>query len=132
MGTEGAENLIGRDLKKPDQLMLDAECGIEPMSAAGFEEVEGSVDVGGDEVSGAGDATINVRLGGEVHDVGDVMLADDAKDFCFVAKVNLLEDIAWVNAMDAIEIFEMTGIGEAIEIDELRDPRLVNDLPNEI
>lgn len=30
------------------------------MSAAGLQKVEGAVDIGGDEVAGAGDAAINV------------------------------------------------------------------------
>ena len=73
-----------------------------------------------------------MRLGVEMHDVRDVMLANDAKDFCFVAKIDLLKDISRVDAMNAFEVFQMTGIGEAIEIDELSDLGLVNDLPNEI
>lgn len=61
----------------------------------------------------------------------DVMLADDAEDFFFVAEIDRLKVITRMNAMDAVEIFEMAGIGEAVEIDELRDLRLVNDLPDE-
>ena len=33
--------------------------------------------------------------------------------------------------VDAGEVFEMTGIGEAVEIDELHDFRLVDDMPDE-
>ncbi len=101
------------------------------MGAAGFKEVEGAVDIGGDEVARTGDAPINVRLGSEVHDVRDVMLADDAEDFFFIAGIDLLKDITRMNAMDAVEIFKMTGIGEAVEIDELCDLGQVNDLPDE-
>lgn len=60
MGTEGAENFVGGDVKKSTGSILDASCWIEPMGAAGFEEVEGAVDVGGDEVARTGDAAINM------------------------------------------------------------------------
>ena len=45
MGTEGAENLIGGDVKKPGSLIFDAQCWIEPMRATGFQEVEGAVEL---------------------------------------------------------------------------------------
>ena len=94
--------------------------------------MEGAVDVGRDEVTGTGDAAIHVRFCGEMHDVGDVMLADDAKDFCLVAEIDLLKNVTRVDAVNAIEIFEMTGISEAVEIDKRCDFRTVNDVPNEI
>ena len=103
-----------------------------PGGAAGFEEVEGAVDVGGDEVAGAGDAAIDVGLCGEVHDVGDVMLADDAEDFVLVPQIDFFENVARMDVMNAGEVFEMAGIGEAVEIDEPGDLRPVDDVANEI
>ena len=94
--------------------------------------MEGAVDVGGDEVAGTGDAAIHVRFGGEMDNVGDVMLADDAKDCCLVAEIDLLKSVTRVCAVNAVEIFEMTGVGEAVEIDERGDFRPVNDVPDEI
>ena len=98
----------------------------------GFEEIEGAVDVRRDEIAGAGDAAIHVAFGREVHDMGDLMLADDAKNAVLVTQIDLLEGIAWMHAVDAIEVFEMPGIGEAVEIDQLGDFRLVDDMPDEV
>lgn len=94
--------------------------------------MEGAVDVGGDEVAGAGDAAVHMTFSGEMHDVGDVMLADDAEDLVFVPQIDLFEGIAGMHAMDACEVFEMAGVGEAVEIDELRDLGLVDDMTDEI
>ena len=102
------------------------------MGAAGLQEVEGAVDVGGDEVAGAGDAAVHMTFSGEMHDVGDVMLADDAEDLVFVPQIDLLKEVTRMDTVDAREVFEMAGVGEAVEIDELRDLGLVDDMTDEI
>ncbi len=102
------------------------------MGAAGLQEVEGAVDVGGDEVAGAGDAAVHMTFCGKVHDVGDVMLTNDAEDFVFIAEIDLLEDVTWMDSVDTDEVFEMPGISEAVEIDQPSDFRLVDDMPDEV
>ena len=97
-----------------------------------LKKIEGAVDIRRDEIARAGDAAIDVAFGGEVHDVGDVMLADDAVNGVCFTQIDLLENVAWMRVVDTGEVFEMPGIGEAVEIDELRDFRLVDDMPDEV
>ena len=131
MRAEGAEDFIGADMQEAVPCLHFPVRGL-PVGMAGFEEMEGAVDVGGDEVARTGDAAIHVRLCCEMHDVGDVMLADDAEDFGLVAEIDLLKNVTRVDAVNAIEIFEMTGVSEAVEIDERGDLRPVNEVPDEI
>lgn len=128
---EGAEDFVGADVEKTVRGSPFAVLRL-PVGAAGFEEVEGAVDVGGDEVSRAGDAAIDVAFRREVDDVGDVMLTDDAEDFVFVPQIDFFKNVARVGAVDAFEIFEAASIGEAVEIDHLRHAWVADDMVNEI
>ena len=98
-----------------------------PKSPAGFKEVECADDVGLDEIARTGDRAIDMRLGGEVHDVRDAVLLDDAQGGCLVAQINFLENIFWVLG-NLFQIGQMTGVGEAIKVDELADSGVVNDV----
>src|SRR3954469_2901638 len=79
---ETAINFIGRDMVKALSVEITA-----PESAAGFEEIKCAYDVGLNEIGGAGDRTIDMRFGGEMHDVSDLMTFDDLEQRGFVAKV---------------------------------------------
>jgi len=50
-----------------------------PKSPAGFEQIEGADDVGGDEIARPGDGTVDMRFRREVHHVGDAVLLHDAQ-----------------------------------------------------
>ena len=130
-GTKGAEDLVGADVQESVRGSRFAVHGL-PSIAAGLKQVKGAVDVGGDEVAWAGDTAVHMRLGSKVHDVGDVMLADNAEDLVLVPQIDFFEDITRMDVVDAIKVFKMPRVGEAIEIDELRDFRLVDDMPDEV
>ena len=101
------------------------------MRPAGFQQVEGADDVGGDEVGRTADGTVDVGFRREVEDVRDVVLADDADNLGLVAEVDLLEAVAGIG-FQAADVGGMTGVGEAVEIDECRDPGLVDELADEV
>ena len=102
-----------------------------PELAAGFEKIEGADDVGGDEVTGAADGTIDVRFGREMHHVGDLVIANDAADGLAVAEIHFFEDVIR-SAFDIGEICEVTCVGEAIEINEAINCGLIDDVPDKI
>ena len=105
--------------------------GGEPGFAGGFEEIECAKDVGSDEVAGATDRTIDMGFRGQVHDGGDLMITHDPADIVAIAEVDLFEDI-FVMALESGEIFKMSGVSEAIEIDQMGDFGPVDDVANEI
>ena len=85
-----------------------------PRRAAGFQQVEGADDIGVHEIAGAGDRAVHVRLGRQVHDVGDAVPLHDVEDGGLVPQVHLLEDILGM-LRHAREVLEAPGVGQAIE-----------------
>jgi hypothetical protein len=102
-----------------------------PKAAAGFEEVEGADDVGLNEIAGAGDGTVNMGFGGEVQDMGDAVLLDQLEHGGLVAEVGFFEGVFGV-MRDALEVFEVAGVREAIQVDQAPDFRAVNDVVDEV
>ena len=90
---------------------------VQPVGAASLQEVEGADVIGVDEGAGTRDRTIDVRLGGEMQDVGNIITLNDAGDGIFVAEVDFLKIILRV-ARHGLKVFKMTGVGEAVEVDE--------------
>ena len=66
-----------------------------------------------------------------MHDVGDRMVLDDAQRRSLVAQVHFLENIFRMPG-NRFQIFQPPGVGETIQIDELRDLRVVNDVMDEV
>ena len=85
--------------------------------------MERAKDVGLDELAGGFNRAVHVRFGSEVEDVGDGVIADDAGDGRFVAQVHLLETVFRM-ARNGGDIFQPSGVGEAVEVDDARDFRL--------
>jgi hypothetical protein len=125
-GAEGTVNFIRRD-------MMEAMAGfrVRPESAAGFQQIERAVDVGGDEIAGAGDGAIHVGFSGEVHHVGDVMFLHHLQRSGFIAQVYFLESIFGM-VRDFFQVREMAGIGEAIQVHELGDLGTVDDVLDKV
>jgi hypothetical protein len=66
-----------------------------------------------------------------MHDVRDGVLLDDAQHGGLVAKVHLFKNVFGM-ARNFLQIFQMAGIGEAIQVDQPRDFRPVNDVMNHV
>jgi hypothetical protein len=105
--------------------------GLAPNSTAGFEKIESANDIGGDEVAGTGNRAIDMGFGGQVHDVGDGVALNDLEHGYFIADIDFLEGVFRM-ARDGIEIREVTGVGKAVEIDEVFDLRLSNDVVDDV
>ena len=80
-----------------------------------------------DEVAGAFDGAVHVRLGGEVQNVGDGMVANDAGDDLLIAEVHLLEAVFLILGNGG-DIFQTPGVGEAVEVDDVCDFGLADDV----
>ena len=72
-----------------------------------------------------------MRLGREMHHVSDSVLAHNMTHRLAIAKIDLLKDVLWVT-LDVGEVREMPGVGEAVQVYQPRDGRLVYDMPNEV
>ena len=72
-----------------------------------------------------------MRFGGEMHDVGDGVLLDHAQGRNLVPQIHLLENILGMFG-NVFEVGQMSGVGEAVEVDELGDSRIVHDVLDQV
>ena len=72
-----------------------------------------------------------MRLRRQVHHVGDAVLLDHAQHRGLVAQVHVFEHVLRM-FLHALKIGRMARIGQAIQIDEPCDLRLVNDVLNQV
>ena len=68
----------------------------EPYFPAGFEEIESTEDVSGDEIGRGADGAVDVGFGGQVENVCDLMFDDDLARGREITEVHFLEDVFWV------------------------------------
>ena len=101
----------------------------DPGVERGLQQGLGAQDVGDDEVRGAGDRTVDVRLGGEVDD--GVVAGHEVVDEVHVADVALDEAVArGVGHLGQVR--QRAGVGELVQDGDLGPGRLrvgVGELP---
>ncbi len=102
-----AVNFVGRDVMKFFVRQL-----ITPHAPAGFQQVKGAGDVGGDEIARPGDGTVHVRLRRQVHDVGDGVPLNHAQRGRLVAQINLLKNI-FGRARNRLQIRQVPPAGRS-------------------
>src|SRR5262245_14482424 len=102
-----------------------------PGAAASFEQVERANDIRLDEIAGAGNRSIDMRLGCQMKDIRNGMALENIEKGRFVAEVDFLERVFGM-LLDRSEILEMAGVGQAIEIHELLNFRAVDEVLNEV
>ena len=61
----------------------------------------------------------------------DGVLLDDLQRGRLVAQIHLCENVFWMGG-NFLQILQAPGVSQAVEIDELRDARVVNDVMDEI
>ncbi len=66
-----------------------------------------------------------------MHDVGDGVLLDDAQHGVFVAQIHLFKNVFRVSG-NLFQIFQMPGVGQAIQIDQPLDFRPVDDMMDQV
>ncbi len=72
-----------------------------------------------------------MRFRREVHDVRDFMLLNDPKCFGLVTQIHLLKNIFRMFG-NFFQIRQMPCISEAIQVDQLRHFRTINDMMDQI
>ena len=72
-----------------------------------------------------------MRFRREVHDVRDGVLLDDLQRRRLVAQIHFLKNVFRMLG-NFLQILQAPGVSQAVEIDELRDARVVNDVMDEI
>src|SRR6267378_985274 len=102
-----------------------------PCRAAGFKQVECADDVCLDEIIGSQDGPVDVRLSGEVQNMCDRMTPEKVDHCRLVAQVDLLENI-FSAIFDALQVSQISGVGQAIEIDQFLNFRSIDDVPNHV
>jgi len=102
-----------------------------PKGAAGFQQVEGTDDVRGDEIARAGDGTVHVGFRRKVHHVSDAMAFHNLQRRRLVAQIHLLKNVFGM-ARDFLQIFQPPRIGQAVEVDELLHLHVVDDVLDQI
>ena len=70
-----------------------------------------------DEIIRAGNGTVHVRFSSEMQDVRGGMLFHNLKDSRLVAEIDFLEDVFRV-VFDALQIDEVAGIRQAVQVDQ--------------
>src|SRR5208337_1586968 len=91
----------------------------QPIGTCFFEQVEGAVDVGADEIVGAVDGAVNVALGGEVNDGAGLSAPQQAAHKIAIDDVALLEAIARMG-FDGTQVVEIARVCQLIEIQDAR------------
>ena len=87
------------------------------MAAGGVEQDAGADDVGVDEILRGIDAAIDVRFGGEIDHGEELLLVQEGVHLVGVRDVGLEKLVALAVFLDhAVEIGEISGVGEGIDI----------------
>ena len=72
-----------------------------------------------------------MRFSSEVYDMGDVVPFDYFQRGCLIAQIHLLKNILGM-MRDLIQVFQSSGIRQAIEVDELRHLRMINEVLDQV
>ena len=88
------------------------------MGAGGVEQPESADDIGFDESGRPIDRTVDMALGGEMHDDVDGVIAQQGQHRRVVADVGLHEAIVWI-VLDLPQRGEVAGIGQLVDIDDV-------------
>ena len=106
--------------------MQEAECGfvlgceLLPVGASGFEELEGTDDVGLDELSGTVDGAVDVGFGCEVDDGGGVMCGEELVEEGAISDAAVEEKVIRIS-FEGGKVFGVSGVSEGIEVEHFAE-----------
>ena len=123
---QGAIDLIGGDVVEALAFPLLGE-GL-PVELRGLQEGEGAHHVGLCEGEGVLDGAVHMALGGEMDDAVDMLVLHQLVNALEVADVHLDELVVGL-ALDILEVGEVTGIGEFVDVDDVVFGVLVYEQP---
>ena len=100
-----------------EALALESAFGFCPGGPGGGQHGGRAHDVGFEEGHRAGDAPVDVALGGEVHHGIDVFLLHQGGHAVRIADVHLDEPVVW-SPLDVLEVGQVAGVGQGVEVDD--------------
>ncbi len=112
---ERTVDLVGRDVQEAEAVLGGAGEFLE-VTAGGLEHREGADDVGLDEGAGAVDRTVDMALGGEMHDPVRLELRKEPANGGGVTDVGLGETIAGIG-LKVVERVPVAGVSQRIHIE---------------
>ena len=123
-------NFIGAHL----HIFLPALPSLLPGVIPGFlrplEEVDRAHDIGGHEDLWVGDTAVHMRLSCEVDDVVGVVVRDELRHQLFITDISVNKDMPFI-VLQILQIFQVTGIGQRIKVDNLDVRVLLQHVVNE-
>jgi hypothetical protein len=111
--------------------MADGGFGIKPAAAARLQQIECADDVGLNKIGRAGDGTVHMGFGRQMQNMRDLMLLDYCQHGGFVAEVGFFKRVFGMPG-DVLQIFQVAGVGQAIQVDEAPDFRFVNNVMDQV
>ena len=99
--------------------------------AAGFEQMERANQVRMDEIARPANRSIDVGFSGEMDDMRNFIRADGISNRSLIAQVSAQKYVFRI-LFNAGQIFEMTGIGKAVQIQQALDLWTVDCVMNKI
>ena len=118
VGRERTKHLVGRHVQEAERRLVRRAEAV-AIGAACFQQAERAHHVGADEIRGAVDRAVDMRLGGEVDHRRRPVFPQQAHDQLGVADVAVHERVARVVGR-AGEIVEIAGVSELVEADHRR------------
>lgn len=109
---QSAVNLIRRDVVEALAFPVAV-----PVLAGGLQQAEGTHHIGAGEGKRVFDGAIHVALCGQVDDAIDIVLLHDGAHAVEVADIGLHEGVVRL-VLDILQVGEVAGVGERIEIDD--------------
>jgi hypothetical protein len=113
-GTQGAEDLVGRDVVEAEALRLALP---QPVAPRRLQQIEGAHDIRLNEIPRPVDRAVDVAFGREVHHRVGPVRREDPLERLPVADVGMLEGVER-RARDLRQIVEAGGVGEGVEVDD--------------
>ena len=131
LGTQSAVDLIGGHLQILLALFPSLGVGVVPSLLGTLQQVDGAHHVALDENFGVLDGAVNMALGGEVDDIVEIVLCEQALDQLLVADVALHKDVAGV-ALNVLQVLKIAGIGQLVEVDQQNFRVLLEHIMHEV
>ena len=113
-GREAAVHLVGGDVQKAER-RLPIRVQAAAIGARAFQQAVGAHNVGGDEILGAMDRTVDMTLGGKVDDGARAALGQQPRHQRGIADVALHKDMALI-ALQRLQVGQIAGVGELVEV----------------
>src|SRR5665648_60264 len=103
----------------------------EPSFLGHIEKIHGAQDIGRDKNIRVCDTSVHMTLSCKVNNIGNLVLIKQCLQGFLIANIGLYKGIVWI-ALDADQVFKISGIGQLVKIDDLDILVLLQHVKNEV